>query len=219
MGSLMQDGQDASGLMFRRNRYYDPASGRFTQEDPIGLAGGVNAYGFTGGDPVSYNDPYGLGPCNVILHFTECRAQRLLADMASIGHPITITEARYYVNHPFVMYHALISVTGATIFSERMAARYPQREGVLNAARHQFGQCMMTRATDEQTAATTADLHEAERPSNDADSRIDQANNRKGRAAGRNSSVDCQTAVEQNILAGNVDWDSQAAAQFTNPLQ
>jgi RHS repeat-associated protein len=60
MGSLMQDGQDASGLMFRRNRFYDPASGRFTQEDPIGLAGGVNGYGFAEGDPVSYSDPYGL---------------------------------------------------------------------------------------------------------------------------------------------------------------
>jgi len=31
---------------------YDPATGRFTQEDPAGLAGGLNAYGFAGGDPV-----------------------------------------------------------------------------------------------------------------------------------------------------------------------
>jgi RHS repeat-associated protein len=60
MGSLVQDNQDASGLMYRRNRLYDPKSGRFTQEDPIGLAGGVNAYGFAAGDPVSYDDPYGL---------------------------------------------------------------------------------------------------------------------------------------------------------------
>jgi RHS repeat-associated protein len=62
MGSLMQDAQDASGLLFRRNRYYDPASGRFTQEDPIGLAGGLNSYGFAEGDPVNYSDPYGLCP-------------------------------------------------------------------------------------------------------------------------------------------------------------
>ena len=60
MGSLAQDNQDASGLMYRRNRMYDPTSGRFTQEDPIGLAGGINAYGFAEGDPVSYSDPYGL---------------------------------------------------------------------------------------------------------------------------------------------------------------
>ena len=40
---------NASGLLYRRNRYYDPATGRFTQEDPIGLAGGVNVYGFAAG--------------------------------------------------------------------------------------------------------------------------------------------------------------------------
>ena len=52
--------QDASGQLYRRNRYYDPATGRFTQEDPIGLAGGLNLYGFGGGDPVNYSDPFGL---------------------------------------------------------------------------------------------------------------------------------------------------------------
>jgi hypothetical protein len=30
------------------------------QADPIGLAGGLNVYGFAAGDPVSYSDPYGL---------------------------------------------------------------------------------------------------------------------------------------------------------------
>jgi len=49
-------------MQYKRNRYYDPASGRFTQVDPIGLAGGLNAYGFGGGDPVSYSDPFGLCP-------------------------------------------------------------------------------------------------------------------------------------------------------------
>ncbi|MCA1790910.1 MAG: RHS repeat-associated core domain-containing protein, partial [Thioalkalivibrio sp.] len=61
-GTLLADKRDASGLLYRRNRYYDPATGRFTQEDPIGLAGGVNVYGFAAGDPVSYSDPYGLCP-------------------------------------------------------------------------------------------------------------------------------------------------------------
>lgn len=31
-----------------------------TQTDPIGIAGGLNTYGFAAGDPVSYADPYGL---------------------------------------------------------------------------------------------------------------------------------------------------------------
>ncbi|HZG43739.1 MAG TPA: RHS repeat-associated core domain-containing protein, partial [Longimicrobium sp.] len=59
-GSLLSEKRDGSGLLYRRNRYYDPSSSRFTQEDPIGLAGGLNVYGFAEGDPVSYSDPYGL---------------------------------------------------------------------------------------------------------------------------------------------------------------
>jgi len=62
-GSLLQDQQDKSGQLFRRNRYYDAQSGRFTQEDPIGLAGGMNLYGFAGGDPVNFSDPLGLTSC------------------------------------------------------------------------------------------------------------------------------------------------------------
>jgi len=39
-GTLIQGRTDNSGLQYLRNRYYDPKTGRFTQEDPIGLAGG-----------------------------------------------------------------------------------------------------------------------------------------------------------------------------------
>jgi murein DD-endopeptidase MepM/ murein hydrolase activator NlpD len=35
---------------------------RFTQLDPIGLAGGLNLYGFADGDPVNFSDPFGLCP-------------------------------------------------------------------------------------------------------------------------------------------------------------
>jgi RHS repeat-associated protein len=61
-GSLITEQADASGLLYRRNRYYDPATGRFTQPDPIGLAGGLNLYGFASGDPVNFSDPFGLCP-------------------------------------------------------------------------------------------------------------------------------------------------------------
>jgi RHS repeat-associated protein len=62
VGSLIEGGRDLTGQMYMRNRFYDPASGRFTQEDPIGIAGGLNVYGFGNGDPVMYSDPYGLCP-------------------------------------------------------------------------------------------------------------------------------------------------------------
>ncbi|HVT18588.1 MAG TPA: RHS repeat-associated core domain-containing protein [Thermoanaerobaculia bacterium] len=50
-----------AGLLYYRARYYDPAIGRFTAEDPIGLRGGdVNLYAYAGGDPVNQTDPSGL---------------------------------------------------------------------------------------------------------------------------------------------------------------
>lgn len=68
-GTLLEDKQDAAGTFFRRNRVYDPATGRFTQEDPIGLAGGLNLYGFANGDPVNFSDPFGLYPGPIHLGF------------------------------------------------------------------------------------------------------------------------------------------------------
>ena len=62
-GTMLDDKRDHAGTSYRRNRVYDPATGRFTQEDPIGLAGGLNLYGYADGDPVNLSDPFGLTPC------------------------------------------------------------------------------------------------------------------------------------------------------------
>jgi RHS repeat-associated protein len=74
-GSLLEDKAGTGGLMYRRNRYYDSKSGRFTQEDPIGLAGGLNLYGYAGGDPVNYSDPFGLMADDDCKGFVGCIAQ------------------------------------------------------------------------------------------------------------------------------------------------
>lgn len=51
---------DATGLYYYRNRYYNPSIGRFISEDPIGWASGqTNAYAYVGGNPVQFADPGG----------------------------------------------------------------------------------------------------------------------------------------------------------------
>jgi RHS repeat-associated protein len=51
-----------TGLVYMRARWYDPSMGRFISEDPIGLEGGINPYGFGDGDPINHADPSGTCP-------------------------------------------------------------------------------------------------------------------------------------------------------------
>ena len=59
-GALLNGNVGGGGLYYMRHRWYEPRSGRFLSEDPIGLAGGLNKYKFTSNDPVNAADPSGL---------------------------------------------------------------------------------------------------------------------------------------------------------------
>jgi len=49
-----------TGLIYNGQRYVDPTSGRFTQPDPLGLAGGINPYVDVSNSPLNRVDPDGL---------------------------------------------------------------------------------------------------------------------------------------------------------------
>ncbi len=47
-----------TGLIYLRNRYYDPETGTFLTQDPV--KDGLNWYAYCAGDPINYTDPWGL---------------------------------------------------------------------------------------------------------------------------------------------------------------
>ena len=59
---------DGTGLLNYRNRYYNPAWGRFVSEDPIGLGGSdINLYRYVANNPIQFSDPSGNCPMCAVL--------------------------------------------------------------------------------------------------------------------------------------------------------
>ena len=55
---------DETGLHYNYFRTYDPSTGRYLKNDPIGLRGGLNTYEYATQNPVKLVDPLGLFPGN-----------------------------------------------------------------------------------------------------------------------------------------------------------
>ncbi|MCG2678925.1 MAG: hypothetical protein L6455_02995, partial [Kiritimatiellae bacterium] len=49
-----------TGLYYFRARWYEPVTGRWLSNDPIGISGGLNQYVFVDNNPVNFRDPVGL---------------------------------------------------------------------------------------------------------------------------------------------------------------
>ena len=70
-GFTGRDSDEDTGLLYYRARWYDSQQGRFLSEDPIGLAGGLNAYAYVANNPLSFIDPYGLSLESFMEGFTR----------------------------------------------------------------------------------------------------------------------------------------------------
>jgi uncharacterized protein RhaS with RHS repeats len=77
--------------MYYRARYYNPAWGRFIAEDPIGIDGGTNPYGYANQNPVSLSDPSGRDP------FTSAATAGCIADLETGCVPGAIAGAVFAI--------------------------------------------------------------------------------------------------------------------------
>ncbi|SFF38518.1 RHS repeat-associated core domain-containing protein [Phytobacter palmae] len=78
-----------TGLHYNLFRYYDPDSARFTQQDPIGLRGGLNLCSYAP-NPLSWIDPLGL-KCS---HSAKNPKEFHAAVNEKWGHKMTPAEMR-----------------------------------------------------------------------------------------------------------------------------
>src|SRR5262249_28072349 len=74
-----RDYDPETGLRYYRARYYDPTTGRFLSEDPLGFGGLTSAYSYAGNDPLDFGDPLGLAPEH------KNKSCREVAQLAGLG--------------------------------------------------------------------------------------------------------------------------------------
>jgi RHS repeat-associated protein len=98
-----------TGLLLLTHRYYDPSAGRFLNRDPIGVAGGLNLYGYTGGNPVAGADPLGLSsilalPVNVAaaLQAGDIEYAAFLLGEAGFSRAALLQATRLFIQNPTV---------------------------------------------------------------------------------------------------------------------
>jgi RHS repeat-associated protein len=69
-------------MYYMRNRWYEPKTGRFLSEDPIGIAGGLNQYLYSGDDPINGSDP--VGTCSYITETNEYPSGAVVSFLVSV---------------------------------------------------------------------------------------------------------------------------------------
>ena len=106
--------------------------GLYTQQDPIGIAGGLNTYGYANGDPINFSDPFGLTPCGP---FTALCARVAAFVLGRVGPAIArVGPAIAAAFQPGAEPNAGDMVGGAT----RVIGRLGEYEDFAESAGHAF---------------------------------------------------------------------------------
>ena len=186
----------ASGLNITLNRAYSPFLGRWLTRDPIGESGGINLYGYVGGDPVGATDPSGL---------TELKSEDYVEgaiDLINLGYPTTLGGAK--------LGSIANDLTG-------LSGLPGSHNGPADAFRHCLWSCLMSRFYGDYASEFMGTNHE-NKPSSlkhPYECRMDKHNNQMGRNAAKDSNNscydNCMNLLNSGQLVGRENLPSQSA--------
>jgi RHS repeat-associated protein len=147
-----------SGLDYAVNRHYDPAQGRFTQVDPIGMQSTslanpqtFNLYAYVANDPVNRTDPSGLGFFSFLKKLFKWIAVAFTVAVAVV----TIILAPYLAANVLQAVFMIIGAVTGAIASVANALGFTKLGGILEiiSAAATFGASAISAAL-EKTAKT-----------------------------------------------------------------
>ncbi|MGP3591501.1 RHS repeat-associated core domain-containing protein [Vagococcus sp. WN89Y] len=124
-----------TGLHYNLFRYYDPQTGRFIVQDPIGLNGGWNLYQYAP-NPLGWIDPWGLAKCSS----GEKTGPQLPGRIAETFDKGIYKNRQLKSNEVFYKYHGVDNRTGRKISwltNEKYSSEQLLREKL--AIRHDWG--------------------------------------------------------------------------------
>ena len=127
---------EESGLHYNRFRYYDPECGRFINQDPIGLLGGLNNYQYVP-NPTGWVDPFGLAcsESEVVSYRGDGRERGVIFN-EGFSPKGTSTDLQSYAatNEPSVFVSASkdpeVAIDFATVYGTRDGTIYSVRTAI-----------------------------------------------------------------------------------------
>jgi RHS repeat-associated protein len=96
------------GLIYMRNRWYDPFLGRFITQDPFDVRGGLNLYEYSLNNPLNRIDPFGLN--DVGTNQSEAKIGTGLVQIGSSLVEATATEGLGLIPAAYNLFNGAYSV-------------------------------------------------------------------------------------------------------------